>query len=237
MEWQDIIFKFVGGLGIFLFGIKYMSDGLQKTAGDKMRSLLETYTSNPFMGVLVGIVVTILLQTSTGTTVMANGLVKAGLMTLRQAIGVIMGANIGTTLTALNIGIKIEEYALPIIALGAFLLFFIRKKMYQYYGQVPAQNEFMRPKGVMEFGAIDVEGCANDDAQSFSLNPFYFNLQMPDNTRSESTMPAAEPELNHTELAPGECVRGYVTFEVPQGQTPIAIYFKPMGGESSRAPA
>ncbi len=109
-----------------------------------------------------------------------------------------------------------------------------RIRVYQYYGQVPAQNDFMRPKGGMEFGAIDVEGCANNDAQRFSLNPFYFNLQMPDNTRSESTMPAAEPELNHTELAPGECVRGYVTFEVPQGQTPIAIYFKPMGGESAR---
>lgn len=100
MDWQDLIFKFVGGLGIFLFGIKYMSDGLQKTAGDKMRSLLETFTSNPVMWLFVGIIVTILLQTSTGTTVMAIGLVNAGLMTLRQAIGVIMGANIGTTLTA-----------------------------------------------------------------------------------------------------------------------------------------
>lgn len=136
MDWQDIIFKFVGGLGIFLFGIKFMSDGLQKTAGDKMRSLLETYTSNPLMGVVVGIVVTILLQTSTGTTVMAIGLVNAGLMTLRQAIGVIMGANIGTTLTAFIIGVKIEDYALPIIALGAFFLFFLKKKSYQYIGQV-----------------------------------------------------------------------------------------------------
>jgi phosphate:Na+ symporter len=136
MDWQDLIFKFVGGLGIFLFGIKFMSDGLQKTAGDKMRSLLETYTSNPLMGVAVGIVVTILLQTSTGTTVMAIGLVNAGLMTLRQAIGVIMGANIGTTLTAFIIGIKIENYALPIIAVGAFLLFFIKNRMYQYIGQI-----------------------------------------------------------------------------------------------------
>ncbi|WP_025027951.1 Na/Pi cotransporter family protein [Caldalkalibacillus mannanilyticus] len=136
MDWQDLIFKFVGGLGIFLFGIKYMSDGLQKTAGDKMRSLLETYTSNPFMGVVVGIVVTILLQTSTGTTVMAIGLVNAGLMTLRQAIGVIMGANIGTTMTAFIIGIKVEDYALPIIALGGFFLFFTKKRMYQYIGQI-----------------------------------------------------------------------------------------------------
>lgn len=136
MDWQDIIFKFVGGLGIFLFGIKYMSEGLQKTAGDKMRNLLATYTSNPILGVIVGIVVTILIQTSTGTTVMAIGLINAGLMTLRQGIGVIMGANIGTTMTAFIVGIKIENYALPIIAVGAFFLFFIRKKMYQYIGQI-----------------------------------------------------------------------------------------------------
>lgn len=136
MEWQDIIFRFVGGLGIFLFGIKSMSDGLQKTAGNKMRNLLETYTSNPILGVLVGIFVTILIATSTGTTVMAIGLVNAGLMTLRQSIGVIMGANIGTTMTAFIIGVKIENYALPIIAVGAFLLFFMKKKMHQYLGQV-----------------------------------------------------------------------------------------------------
>lgn len=136
MDWQEIIFKFVGGLGIFLFGIKYMSDGLQKTAGDKMRNLLARYTSNPLLGVLVGIVVTILIQTSTGTTVMAIGLINAGLMTLRQGIGVILGANIGTTMTAFIVGIKIEEYALPIIGIGAFLLFFINNKRTQYIGQV-----------------------------------------------------------------------------------------------------
>lgn len=136
MDWQDLIFKFVGGLGIFLFGLKYMSDGLQKTAGDKMRQILEQFTSNPVKGVIVGIVVTILLQTSTGTTVMAIGLINAGLMTLRQAIGVIMGANIGTTMTAFIIGIKIEKFALPIIAVGAFLIFFIRKRQAQYLGQV-----------------------------------------------------------------------------------------------------
>lgn len=68
----------------------------------------------------------------------------------------------------------------------------------------------------MEFGAIDVEGCANDNAQRFSLNPFYFNLQMPYNTRSESTMPAAEPELNHTDLAPGECVRALLRLRYPK---------------------
>ncbi|MFC7677636.1 Na/Pi cotransporter family protein [Paenibacillus sp. GCM10028914] len=136
MDWQDVLFKFIGGLGIFLFGIKYMSDGLQKSAGDKMRGILEKYTSNPILAVLVGVSVTILIQSSSGTTVMAIGLVNAGLMTLRQAIGVVMGANIGTTMTAFIVGIKIEEYALPIIAVGAFFLFFLNKKRYQYIGQI-----------------------------------------------------------------------------------------------------
>ena len=135
MDWLDILFKFVGGLGLFLFGIKSMSEGLQKTAGDRMRSLLEKYTSNPVKGVIVGIVVTVLVQSSSATTVMTVGLVNAGLMTLRQSIGVIMGANIGTTATAFIIGIKIEEYALPIIALGVLLLFFQKKKIYAYLGQ------------------------------------------------------------------------------------------------------
>ncbi|GFR37530.1 sodium:phosphate symporter [Insulibacter thermoxylanivorax] len=136
MDWQDILFKFIGGLGIFLFGIKYMSEGLQKTAGDRMRSLLAKYTSNPILGVLVGIVVTGLIQSSSGTTVLTIGLINAGLLTLRQAIGIIFGANIGTTVTAFIIGIKIEDYSLPIIAVGAFFLFFFSKKRFQYIGQV-----------------------------------------------------------------------------------------------------
>lgn len=101
-----------------------------------MRQIIEKYTTNPLMGVLIGIVVTVLIQTSSGTTVMAIGLVNAGLMTLRQAIGIIMGANIGTTMTAFIIGLKIEDYALPVIAAGAILQFFFKKKNVQYIGQV-----------------------------------------------------------------------------------------------------
>ncbi|WP_404458641.1 Na/Pi cotransporter family protein [Sutcliffiella horikoshii] len=136
LDVQRLIFEFVGGLGIFLFGIKYMGDGLQKSAGDKLRDILDRFTTNPFMGVLAGILVTILLQTSSGTTALTVGLVSAGFMTLRQAIGVIMGANIGTTVTAFIIGIKIDEYALPIIAAGAILLFFFKKQKIQYFGQI-----------------------------------------------------------------------------------------------------
>ncbi|MFC0014831.1 MULTISPECIES: Na/Pi cotransporter family protein [Allobacillus] len=133
---QEMIFLFIGGLGIFLFGIKYMGDGLQKSAGDKLREILDRFTTNPFMGVLAGIVVTVLIQTSTGTTVLTIGLVNAGFMTLRQAIGVIMGANIGTTVTAFIIGIDISAYALPIIAVGTLLLFFFKNNRINYLGQV-----------------------------------------------------------------------------------------------------
>ncbi|MGD6832240.1 Na/Pi cotransporter family protein [Sutcliffiella halmapala] len=136
LDVQRLIFEFVGGLGIFLFGIKYMGDGLQKSAGDKLRDILDRFTTNPFMGVLAGILVTILLQTSSGTTALTVGLVSAGFMTLRQAIGVIMGANVGTTVTAFIIGIKIDEYALPIIAAGAVLLFFFKNQRIQYFGQI-----------------------------------------------------------------------------------------------------
>lgn len=136
LDIQKTIFEFIGGLGIFLFGIKIMGEGLQKSAGDKLRDILDKLTTNPIMGILAGILVTILLQTSTGTTVLTVGLVSAGFMTLRQAIGVIMGANIGTTVTAFIIGIKIEDYALPIIFIGTLLMFFFRNKKVNHFGQV-----------------------------------------------------------------------------------------------------
>ncbi|MCA1318931.1 Na/Pi cotransporter family protein [Bacillus tianshenii] len=136
LDIQKMIFEFIGGLGIFLFGIKYMGDGLQKSAGDKLRDILDRFTTNPFMGVLAGIIVTVLIQSSSGTTALTVGLVSAGFMTLRQAIGVIMGANVGTTVTAFIIGIKISEYALPIIAVGAILLFFFKNQKLHYLGQI-----------------------------------------------------------------------------------------------------
>ncbi|HDR7623424.1 TPA: Na/Pi cotransporter family protein [Bacillus mycoides] len=133
---QDMIFQFIGGLGIFLFGIKYMGDGLQQAAGDRLRDILDRFTTNPLMGVLAGMLVTVLIQSSSGTTALTVGLVSAGFMTLRQAIGVIMGANIGTTVTAFIIGIKIGEYALPVMAVGAILLFFFKNKKVHSVGQV-----------------------------------------------------------------------------------------------------
>ncbi|MGN7410675.1 MULTISPECIES: Na/Pi cotransporter family protein [unclassified Sporosarcina] len=136
INWQEVAFQFLGGLGIFLFAIKYMGDGLQKVAGDRLRSILDRFTTNPFMGVLVGIIVTVLIQSSSGTTVITVGLVSAGFMKLRQAIGVIMGANIGTTVTAFIIGLDVGAYALPIMAVGAFMIFFIPKLTVKHFGEV-----------------------------------------------------------------------------------------------------
>lgn len=132
---KDIFFQFLGGLALFLFGIKYMSDGLQSVAGDRLREFLEKSTKTPVRGVFTGALVTALIQSSSGTTVLTVGLVNAGLLTLRQAIGVIMGANIGTTITAYLIGFNLKEYALPIIAVGAILLFFIKNKQASLIGQ------------------------------------------------------------------------------------------------------
>ncbi|MFJ7826800.1 Na/Pi cotransporter family protein [Psychrobacillus sp. NPDC096623] len=136
LNWQEMLFQFLGGLGIFLFAIKYMGDGLQKAAGDRLRNILDKFTSNPLMGVLVGIVVTVLIQSSSATTVITVGLVSAGIMNLRQAIGVIMGANIGTTITAFIIGFDIGGNALPIMAVGAFLLFFFKDNKIQHIGEI-----------------------------------------------------------------------------------------------------
>ncbi len=136
LDVQQMLFEFLGGLGIFLYGIKFMGDGLQKSAGDKLRDILDRFTTNPIMGVIAGIIVTILIQSSSATTVITVGLVSAGFMTLRQAIGVIMGANIGTTVTAFIIGIDIGEYALPIIAVGSILLFFFKNKKVHNIGQI-----------------------------------------------------------------------------------------------------
>ncbi len=132
---QSLIIEFLGGIGIFLMGIKMMGDGLQKSAGDHLRDILDRFTTNPFLGVLAGIIVTVLIQSSSGTTVLTVGLVNAGFMTLRQAIGVIMGANIGTTITAFIIGIDVGEYSLLFLALGAFTIFFFKKQKIVAVGQ------------------------------------------------------------------------------------------------------
>ncbi|WP_245570084.1 Na/Pi cotransporter family protein [Lacticigenium naphthae] len=136
MDIQAMLFQFLGGLGIFLFGLKYMGDGLQRSAGDNLREILNRFTKTPLRAILAGVFITVMIQSSSGATVLAVGLVSAGFMTLKQAIGVIMGANIGTTITAFIIGVDIGAYALPILALGAFLLFFFKNPFVNSMGQI-----------------------------------------------------------------------------------------------------
>ncbi|MFH1576944.1 MAG: Na/Pi cotransporter family protein [Candidatus Margulisiibacteriota bacterium] len=133
---NNIFFGVIGGLGLFLFGMKVMSDGLQKIAGRSLRRILEMLTKTTIGGVMVGAGVTAIIQSSSATTVMLIGFVQAGLLTLRQSIGVILGANIGTTITAQIIAFKIHKFALPAIGLGVLLNFFIPRKNIKYFGQV-----------------------------------------------------------------------------------------------------
>ena len=133
---QEIAFHFLGGLGLFLYSIKTMGDGLQQAAGDRLRYYIDKYTSNPFFGILVGIGMTALIQSSSGVTVITVGLVSAGLLTLRQAIGIVMGANIGTTVTSFIIGFKLGDYALPMLFLGAVCLFFTKNRSINNIGRI-----------------------------------------------------------------------------------------------------
>jgi len=133
---MQILFQTIGGLGLFLMGMKIMSEGMQKIAGDRLRKTLNFLTSNRFMGVVVGLFITAVIQSSSATTVMVVGFVNAALMTLRQAIGVILGANIGTTVTGWIITLKIVKFALPLIGLGVFIRFFSKSEKWRYYGEI-----------------------------------------------------------------------------------------------------
>jgi len=126
-EFIQSIFLVAGGLGLFLYGMKMMSDGLENLAGLRMRSILERATSNRFMGIFVGALITVIIQSSTATTVMTVGFVNAGMMSLVQAISLSMGANIGTTLSALIILFKFDAIASLFIFAG-FLLYLMPKK-------------------------------------------------------------------------------------------------------------
>ncbi len=133
---MDNLFALLGGLGLFLFGIKLMGDSLKALAGDNLKELINKYTSNKFSAVLVGILATIAIQSSSGTSALTISLVRAGLMQLGQAIGVIMGANIGTTVTAFLLGLKIKAFALPIIFIGAAIYLFAQKNRTSIKGQI-----------------------------------------------------------------------------------------------------
>lgn len=133
---RSVIFGLLGGLGLFLYGMSLMSEGLQKAAGDRMRRILEALTDRVWKGVIVGAVVTAVVQSSSATTVMLVSFVNAGLMSLSQAFGVIMGANIGTTVTAQLIAFELTDWALPAIGLGFLISIVGRRRSHRYFGHM-----------------------------------------------------------------------------------------------------
>lgn len=133
---MDIAINLIGGLGLFLFGMSYMGDGLQKAAGSKMKDILAALTKNKLMGVLVGTLVTGVIQSSSATTVMVVGFVNAGLMNLNQAVGIIMGANIGTTVTAFLVSLNITEIATLMVGVGVFIYLASKKKKVKSIAEV-----------------------------------------------------------------------------------------------------
>lgn len=130
------ILSMAGGLGLFLFGIRTMGDGLENAAGAKLKRMLEVLTGNRFLAVLVGFVVTAIIQSSTATTVMAVGFVNAGMMSLAQAVGVIMGANIGTTVTSLLIALNFSSVAAASVLVGVILMLASKKTVVKNLGAI-----------------------------------------------------------------------------------------------------
>lgn len=130
------IVELMGGLGAFLFGMKYMGDGLELAAGSKMKDLLEKLTRNKFLGFLLGMFVTVVIQSSSATTVMVMGFINAGIMDLAQATGVIFGANIGTTITSILIALDVSAIAPFCICVGAFMMLYTKKAKLKHIGQV-----------------------------------------------------------------------------------------------------
>jgi phosphate:Na+ symporter len=132
----NILIQTLGGLGMFILGMKMMTEGLQATAGQKIRSILEAISSNRFLGCLTGAGVTAMVQSSSATTVMLIGFVSAGIMGFEQAVGVVIGANVGTTITGQMIAFNLTKAALPAIALGVGLKFFSKQRNYRHIGDI-----------------------------------------------------------------------------------------------------
>lgn len=168
-----MIFLLLGGLGMFLYGMKMMSDGLENVAGDRMRRVLEVLTANRFAAVGVGAGVTALVQSSSATTVMAVGFVNAGLMSLLQATGVIMGANIGTTITAQLIAFKLSDIAPFILFAGMLMTVFVKKRRIAKFGEI-----------VLGFGILFVGLTLMSDAMkplqdNEAFRNFFINFKNP----------------------------------------------------------
>ncbi|MGD9401193.1 MAG: Na/Pi symporter [bacterium] len=130
-----LVFFILGGLGLFLYGLSTLSQSLQKVAGQRLRSILKLLTSNRFLGLAVGAFITAVIQSSSATTVMVVGFVNAGLLQLKQAVGVVIGANVGTTITGQLIAFKIDKYSLPIIAIGFVMIMLSKRARTKRWGE------------------------------------------------------------------------------------------------------
>lgn len=128
MDGIQMLIQLIGGLGLFLYGMKLMGEGLENAAGENLKNILEKVTSNKFMGVIVGAIVTAIIQSSSATSVMVVSFVNAGLMNLSQTVGVTMGANIGTTITAQMVTLDFEAIVPLFIGIGAIMLLTVKKK-------------------------------------------------------------------------------------------------------------
>ena len=169
---SEIIYA-LGGLGLFLYGMKLLGNGLELAAGDKLRKFLEKITSNKWLGALVGVVVTAIIQSSTAVSVMVVGFVNAQLMTLGQAVSVLMGATIGTTVTSLILSFKIDQYAPIAIFIGAFMVVLSKKNNTKYAGQIIAGF------GILFFGMTTMSSNLKPLAEAESFKSMISSISNP----------------------------------------------------------
>ena len=169
----SIILSMAGGLGLFLYGMRIMSDSIEKVAGAKLRGILERLTTNRFMAILVGVFFTALVQSSSACTVMVVSFVNSGLMTLTQAAGVILGANIGTTVTALLVSLKLEKVAPVILLVGVLILMFIKKQKVSRWG------EAIIGFGILFMGLSSMSGAMSGMKDSPEVLHMFASLQSP----------------------------------------------------------
>lgn len=167
------VFSMLCGLGLFLFGMKLMGEGLELAAGSKLRILIEKLTQNKYLGALVGIIVTAIIQSSSATTVMVVGFVNAGLMNLTQAVGVIMGANIGTTVTGIMIAINLTKLAPFAIFIGVIMLSFAKRAKVRHVGQI------ITGFGILFFGMETMSSSMAPLAQSPTFKDLIISLENP----------------------------------------------------------
>jgi len=158
---HNFIFNITGGLALFIYGISIMGDGLQNVAGDKVKAILKTTTSKPLIGVFIGTVLTSIIQSSSATSVLVIGFVNAGLMAFSQALAIIFGANIGTTITTQIIAFNLTHYALPILAIGFFIYFLCKHRVLKNFGY------FLLGFGILFLGL----SIMTSTLKSFATNP------------------------------------------------------------------